>query len=98
LDDIFVNQDIGNLYKTRHGGSEIWSFTGTRWEQIDNNLDTRMAVAASAGVYKLRNDGSIWFWTGLICTTGTVVTCPGWEEIDNNPEGYRTNRGRWGKL
>jgi hypothetical protein len=46
------------------------------WQALDNNPRER-AIVASAGLYQLHGDGTIWIYTGTPYT--------GWLTLDNNP-------------
>lgn len=69
-------------------GAPIFRKMGTPvWQQLDNNPKTVSMAAAGAdhelNFYQLRNDGSIWRFTGGPCANNS---CAGWQRLDRNPK------------
>src|SRR5262249_29170404 len=51
------------------------------WQQLDNNT-ADVELAASGNIYQRRSDGTVWYYTGPLCSNGS---CIGWQELDNTP-------------
>jgi hypothetical protein len=81
----------------------IWQYTGTPcnssgfctgWEQVGNNQNGKIGnigittqITAGGNLYQAQNNGSIWQYTGVPCSTTIDGTnCWGWTQIDNNPQ------------
>ena len=80
----------------------IWQYTGTPcnpsgfctgWEQVGNNQNGKIGnigittqITAGGNLYQAQNNGSIWQYTGVPCSTTIIGSfCWGWTQIDNNP-------------
>ena len=69
----------GSLFQ-RHKNGAIYLWLGSSWQIIDNDSGAIFVEASrnpfpSAGLFKLRNDGSIYRWRSLLCTN---TGCPAW--------------------
>jgi hypothetical protein len=62
---------------------QIWRYTGTAWQEIDDNPLGAEIVAGNNVVFQLHTDGSIWQFTGTPCVNSV---CYGWEMLDNNAQ------------
>jgi hypothetical protein len=49
-----------------------------------------VSMAWGQALYQTHNDGSVWQYTGIPCSGGS---CPGWLELDNNPDLYMIAAG-----
>jgi len=70
------------LYEILSNG-QIWRYTGTGWQELDNNPLGKLIAAGNNVVYQMHYDGSIWQYTGTPCKNGA---CYGWEMLDNNSQ------------
>jgi hypothetical protein len=89
-DTQLINAANGVLVEEQLDGS-LWQFTGQPcsgslscpgWVELDNNQNYDNYVVGAAGLLEQEVDYSIWVYTGPPCT-GSY--CPGWRQIDGNP-------------
>jgi hypothetical protein len=95
-----VAAGVNKVYQMWNNGY-IWQYTGTPcnssgcngWEQVGNNQNGKIGnigvttqISAGGNLYQAQNNGSIWQYTGVPCsTTIDGTSCWGWTQIDNNP-------------
>ncbi len=72
----------------------LWQYTGTPcqgnvcsgWVEVDSGNNTLYAATGGGTLYQMRNDFSIWAFSGPACTPPSQgLVCAGWEKLDNNP-------------
>jgi hypothetical protein len=82
ISQIAAGAGATELYEILSNG-QIWRYTGTGWQELDNNPLGMLIAAGNNVVYQMHNDGSIWQYTGTPCKNGA---CSGWEMLDNNSQ------------
>src|ERR1022692_4275638 len=71
---------------TQRKGESLMTTKISQWQRIAMlaaGISTSLvSMAWGQNLYQTHSDGSIWVSTGTPCNT---VSCPGWLELDNNP-------------